>query len=374
MSRMVATMDGGGCPGYDVLVADLPFDFLQPPMVRGVTQAGNGGPYVVRGNPIGAIFDAIRAFCFPVPMQASSDGTQYTDLSGNGLDTYGTDLGALGQSNGGYSGFGFQDPTMFPFCQGQMPNYSTQMCVPIGSTMPTPNGGGTTPPPVTPTDMGAIDCTKMNSYDPSCYSYWNMQAANACANLDATTLTEIGVWAIGGKGLTDKALANDWATLSSNCLIWAGRIAAGKDCQGNPVKPKMMAMAMDGGMMGGMMGGGMMPPASGNPMTPNSGGPFGYIPASMPGGSNPDNNPRGSTPPMDVMNPPDMMPTETVQTRRMLFVKLPNVPDPTSLTEATPSFSPSAEPMGGSFDPARIRTPFRRPSFSQRMLGRRNFL
>src|SRR5216684_7735127 len=83
---------GGGCPpGAETLIPDLPFDFLQPTMRKQVTQVGYGGPFVIRGNPIGAVVDAIRNFCFPAPIETTDGGMNYNDLSGAGLGTYGTD-------------------------------------------------------------------------------------------------------------------------------------------------------------------------------------------------------------------------------------------------------------------------------------------
>lgn len=344
----MAQMDGGGgCPGYETLVPELPFDFLQPPMVRGLTQAGNGGPYVVRGNPIGAVFDAIRAFCFPVPMEASSDGTQYTDLSGSGLSTYGTDLGALGQSNGVYTGPASvattTDPNAYPTCKGQMPDYSSQMCVPIQS------------PGTTQTMMPmAPNC--MMSCDPSCLDYWTGQLEMACQNYDSVTAGSIAVFAkacsvtVG----SNKSLATSWANLAQMAGQRATNLVKGKQCDGTP-KPMMPMMAKQMPSPS--------PPASGNPAGGNTGGPFGYIPASNPGGANPTNSPRGmmggGTPtetPMTVTNPPPNTPTMVAGRRRIprTSIKLPELPNPMSLTEGNIGMMPSANPMGGSFDPARI--------------------
>jgi hypothetical protein len=345
----VNNLGGGGCPAYDILVEDLPFDFLQPRMERQVTQAGYGGPFVVRGNPIGAIWDAIKGFCFPAPMQASSDGSQYTDLSGSGLDTYGgytqTDLGNLG---GGY--FGVQYPANN---QCQPPangcgtgtwDYSQCMCVPVNT------GGTTGGTPTTPT----VDCSK-GGCDPTCLEYVTQQASNACSNYDAATLTALAVRASGCATATsgDRTLSGNWASLASKCVKWAAYITGGKMCDGTP-RPAMPAAGGGGGTptpTGGTTTGGT--PAGGNPSTgnaggttPTNGGPLGYINAAHPSGSSSEPGAR------------------IITSRRLSSMPpMPEVPNPQSLTEGNIYFQPHRRPMLGMFDfvGAESRTPVVRP-------------
>jgi len=52
-----------------------------PQMAPGVTKTQTAGRYVVRGNPITAVLDAIRGFCFPEPAEATDDG-QFLDVAG----------------------------------------------------------------------------------------------------------------------------------------------------------------------------------------------------------------------------------------------------------------------------------------------------
>jgi len=74
---------------------------IGPPMRHALTQAGYGGPYVIRGNPIGALFDQVRDFCSPVPMDQTSDNV-IEDTSGQGLGT--PDSASFGPTDGGGSG------------------------------------------------------------------------------------------------------------------------------------------------------------------------------------------------------------------------------------------------------------------------------
>ena len=67
-----------------------PWDEYGPSLVHGVTQVGYGGPFVIRSNPIGALVDTVRGFCFPVSMQA--DGAGGYDATTD----YGQDLGTVG--------------------------------------------------------------------------------------------------------------------------------------------------------------------------------------------------------------------------------------------------------------------------------------
>lgn len=81
---------------------NLPVDFHGPRMRRGLTQAGYGGPFVLRSNPFGGIIDAVRGFCLPVPMEEGDTGG-YSDLTGEGLGTPGADFPiAVGGPGGQY--------------------------------------------------------------------------------------------------------------------------------------------------------------------------------------------------------------------------------------------------------------------------------
>ena len=358
---MAATgqLGGGGCPAYDILVEDLPFDFLQPRMERQVTQAGYGGPFVIRSNPIGAIFDAIRAFCFPAAMQASSDGSQYTDLSGYGTDTYGgytqSDLGSLG-----YTGF-------YP---------STGTTTP---TVPVMDGGGVSPttPTTGTTDGGPVhymcdDPNYLAMIDQEEGAFFGMRDV-----LSLCTISQPKIQACIAASSVPKIKAQ-WVILGTRV---AGHLAilGCPDC--GTCKKNMPAMMPP---MTPTMTGGTTPanPAGGtqsNPMMGNAGGgtgPFGYITAANPGGgSNPNPAPNTGT----VTNPPPTTPPTTTITSAASaaqagFAYLPDMPNPMSLTEGNIYMMPSAEVMGGSFDPARIggfgTVPISPVSRARRALGR----
>jgi hypothetical protein len=346
------TLGGGGCPAYDILIEDLPFDFLQPPMVRGLTQAGYGGPFVVRNNPIGAVFDAVRAFCFPVPMQSSADGTQYTDLSGSGLDTYGgytsQDLGSLG---GGYYGLG-NNPyaPVSGYCgTGTTFDAASQMCV------PTPTTPGTTTPMAMTTDC-------VTSCDASCLDYYSSKASDACTMFDSVTLGAIAVKAAACAAAagSNKTLAASWTQLAYDCTRWAQYLGSGKQCNGNPkpaATPEMSSTPPAMSPSGSMPATTPTPPAGGNPMDSNNGGPFGYITAATPSSLS------------SSLSSSSSAGTATVV--KNAARRLPSPPNPMTMTEGNINLQPSAEVMGGSFDPARIEGGrLNRPrSFSARMLG-----
>lgn len=349
----VNNLGGGGCPAYDILVEDLPFDFLQPRMERQVTQAGYGGPFVVRGNPIGAIFDAIRAFCFPAPMQASSDGSQYTDLSGYGTDTYGgytqSDLGSLGVG-GGY--FPTTNPYMPSGSQcgtGTTYDYSLQQCVP---TMTGVSGGGTTPTPSNPTPGG---CSVVGC-GPDCLEYVSAAMQDACAKNDLTTLTALIVRAKTCQAVTsaDSALSGNWGKLASDAKIWAGYLAQGKLCTGQPRPAMPTPTPTTPTTSGGTTPANPASPAQGNPAAGNAGG-LSYLP---PMAGNPANSvipPTSGTvtnPPMN--QPPTTMISSAINAPQAGFFSLPEMPNPMSFTEGNIYMMPASEVMGGSYDPSRI--------------------
>jgi hypothetical protein len=60
--------------------ANLPWDSVGPSVRFQVVQAGEGGPFVMRSNPIGGIVDAIRGFCFPTPMVEDGNGGYDSEL------------------------------------------------------------------------------------------------------------------------------------------------------------------------------------------------------------------------------------------------------------------------------------------------------
>jgi hypothetical protein len=51
-------------------------------MRPGMAQTFIGGPFVIRSNPIGALFDQLRQFCSPLPMEESGDGFEAPDGMG----------------------------------------------------------------------------------------------------------------------------------------------------------------------------------------------------------------------------------------------------------------------------------------------------
>jgi hypothetical protein len=77
-----------------------PFDFAGPGLRHHVTQAGYGGPFVIRSNPFGAIIDAVRGFCLPAAMR-EEDGQYYAEGDGAISSPTLTDFPLLGDA--GYS-------------------------------------------------------------------------------------------------------------------------------------------------------------------------------------------------------------------------------------------------------------------------------
>lgn len=87
-----------------------PPDSIGPRQVCAPSQIGAGGPIVLRSNPIGAIFDAIRGFCFPVQMEETPAGYEAEGGYGSpGTETFGGGYDSGG--GGGSFGYAFTPPT-----------------------------------------------------------------------------------------------------------------------------------------------------------------------------------------------------------------------------------------------------------------------
>lgn len=56
-----------------------PFDQIGPRVRPGLAQTYIGGPFVVRSNPVGAIFDNLRSFCSPLSQVESDDSYTTSD-------------------------------------------------------------------------------------------------------------------------------------------------------------------------------------------------------------------------------------------------------------------------------------------------------
>lgn len=337
----------GGCPGNDeTLVPDLPFDFLQPQMRKQVSQVGYGGPFVIRSNPIGAIVDAIRGFCFPAAMeQVSSDGGVYADSGGgySGLDTAGLD----GYPYVGSFGGGLTAPASpsIQCMQGELYNPNTNMCV------PTPGATTGANPPNMPAPSDNCGSQKRAELD--------MMFSQARNNRDVRSMCQtffaVDTCANAPNSPADKAA---WAALrarmKAEVLIWTKGLSCDKYLAMPPATTQMTPQMMP--MTTGMA----TPPSGGSPGTDNSGmmgsnNPFAYINLadSMKGGQ------PGQPGMMTVTNPPnDNKPTapnvvnQAAAYVNRFFPPMPNVPNPMSMTEGNVRMLPSAEPMGGSFDPA----------------------
>jgi hypothetical protein len=340
-------LGGGGCPmSNDVLVPDLPFDFLQPQMRKQVTQAGYGGPFVIRSNPIGAIVDAIRNFCYPAPMeQVSSDGGVYADQYG--MDgNLGGDVGAggfpyLGQSGGG----GFSPQNILSCGTGTMPDATNMFCVPTAGTgaMPTP----------TPT-TGMDPCGAIN------LGIQQAKFAAATVTADVYGVCEVSLLARQCQmAPNSKPMQAAWKVLADSSKAVALRLNKGMLCDNLPPKPSKMAMTTSGMPMDN----GVMTPAGGGSPGTNNSGMQGMTPTSGPGSGG-------------MMKPPGMMTVinnpgaanagavahfspsagqNVVPNRSM--PRMPHLPNPMSLTEGNIYMTPAGDPMGGSFDPARAANP-----------------
>jgi len=336
---MVGVPGGGGCQDTQTLVPDLPFDFLQPDMRRQVTQVGYGGPFVIRSNPIGGLIDAIRNFCFPVPMQ-TTDGTNYTDLSGMGLGTYGDytsqypgDYGVGNYPGGSIGGV--------PQCgTDQTLDCSTGVCncikpTPAGGPSTTTTGGTVTPPMLTPEQMAAVTAC---SYDVGIYVV--RAAASACGSDKVCLCTQANAASLCANAHAEGP-DGAWTKLASDINKKAGVNCNDPRYQSAPLTP------MKGGTTTGNLAAKLR-----NPLAAGGG-----ILGGTPGGGTPAGG-VGSIPGQLVTNPPPN-PPKTIQSRggtffSRLFKPLPQTPNPATLTEGNIAMVASREPMGGSFDPARI--------------------
>ncbi|SRR6266540_507748 len=330
-SLMPDSIAGGGCPGTnEMLVPDLPFDFLQPQMRKQVTQVGYGGPFVIRSNPIGAIVDAIRGFCFPAPMeQVSSDGGEYADLSGYTMDP-------LGQAGGSYGPGGFgQGVPATPSMQcgsGTMWDASQMLCI------PTP---GAAAAPLAPAD----EC----AYPSLVIEGGKLAAAKATNNVAETCRIIARAQSCVAAAGANKTLAGQWMKLQQDavkqandqtkkqgCAAW---IAAHPSPAGGTTPPPADTPS-------GMPppAGTTPPPAGGSPGTDNSG---------MTGETPPPTNKPGSI--FGFINTAGGNLTNTfnrVIENPRVMPPMPAMPNPGSLTEGNIYMLPTREPMGGSFDPS----------------------
>ena len=327
---------GGGCPGTtDVLVPDLPFDFLQPQMRNQVTQVGYGGPFVIRSNPIGAFVDAVRGFCSPVPMeQTSADGGVYSDLSGNDLGSYGDPTSAF-PGGSGYTGFGNQGaprPAPMTCGTGTMWDASMQLCVPTPgmAALPLPVADGCDYASLVAegAKLGVAKAT--NDVRATCGVIGKAESCIAAAGANETLRkqwTDLKAAAV--------KQAND-QTKNQGCAAWINAHPSGA-----PPPAPTPGMPPPAGAP--------PPAAGGSPGTDNS-GMNGGAPAAG-SGTKPANDPFGY---IGIANPVySLLPTRTMP-------RLPQMPDPGSMTEGNIYLMPTAEPFGGSFDPMKSE-PARRP-------------
>lgn len=117
-----------------------PWDQIGPHVRPGLSQTYIGGPMVVRSNPIGAIFDAVRAFCFPAAMTEVGEGSFEAEDP-----TYSSPgLAAFDAAPADDAFFGFQpaQPSANGSCgTGTIWDASISACVPMADT-PTVDPGG----------------------------------------------------------------------------------------------------------------------------------------------------------------------------------------------------------------------------------------
>jgi hypothetical protein len=91
------------------------------------------GGFVVRSNPIGAIFDAVRAFCSPMPMaEDGSDGYAAADPGYSTPELTSFDAGSVASSQPLDSAwFGPPEPSTYRNCgAGSMWDAGLSACVP----------------------------------------------------------------------------------------------------------------------------------------------------------------------------------------------------------------------------------------------------
>lgn len=342
---------GGGCPGYtETLIPDLPFDFLQPPMTKQVTQAGYGGPFVIRSNPIGGLLDTIRNFCFPVPMQQTDTG--FSDLSGAGLGSYGDYtspyLGSIGYQGGSPLGGNSYTPCGGTCGSGQTCDPITNMCMTPTSTA-NPSSGMMMSP-------GACDYSQIPAYgaqlvacagDKTCLCNLAKQAS-LCAQANA----EAGS---GGGWTRTAAYINKVAGVNCNDPRYSGAGTSPSGTGASGTTP---------------MAGGKASVATNPNLPPNT-------PGSMDNPAAPFSGTAGSTPVNSVTNPP-ATPVNSIQNsakRLFSFPALPEVVNPMSMTEGNIGMAASREPLGGSYDPGRVYTryygrPVQRPQRAPRGFNR----
>jgi len=329
----------GGCE-----LPEMPFDFLQPTTRKQLTQIGYGGPFVIRSNPIGAILDAIKGFCNPVPM--SFDGSTYTDLTDSGLGSYGDAtspyLGAEGTPYSGPFGSSGNIPAFnAPQCgSGTMWDVTSQMCVP---SMP---ASGVAP-------MAATNMCD----DPAYASSLAQMAAQAFAARDVHMLCQIQANVVAcQRSSSIPGLKNvTWPAISA-AIVGNLKILGCNDCgtcKGNQPMAAPTPTPTGGGNPNTSNTGGTGPmntPMNSGAQNPPSPGASTGNPTNMP--SNPFDYIGHANNPMYVTNPPASQPVTVSKAARPLSLRLPEMPNPMSLTEGNIRMHPSAEPMLGMFDPA----------------------
>lgn len=106
------------CAQYYLPVS--PWDMVGPSCRAGLSQTCIGGPLVVRSNPVGALFDAVKRFCSPLPQTEDGDGgflaedpaystPEYSTFDDQPLDSGWfpqANFGPPGPATGGYGGCG----------------------------------------------------------------------------------------------------------------------------------------------------------------------------------------------------------------------------------------------------------------------------
>lgn len=207
-----------------------PFDGAGPQYRRHVTQAGYGGPFVIRSNPFGAILDTIRGFCFPVPM--TEDEGVYYDDSGQGFGSPGApDFPLLGDAGPGYaspfaaSGSGILGAQCGP---GTRYDPDTRQCMPISSSM------GDTSTVISPCGSEALEEASRRL----------LMAVQAC---DLTGITQVQLTAGVCSRIAPKTLRLQWKALANQ---------AAKEAKSHKTRCKMASiratMAPPGMMTPGM--------------------------------------------------------------------------------------------------------------------------
>lgn len=212
-----------------------PFENAGPLYRRHVTQAGYGGPFVIRSNPFGAILDTIRGFCFPVPM-TEEEGVYYDD-SGQGYGSPGApDFPLLGDAGPGYaspftnSGTGILGAQCGP---GTRYDPDTRQCMPTSSSM------GETSTVISPCGSEALEEASRRL----------LMAVQAC---DLTGITQVQLTAGVCRRIAPKTLRLQWAALANQ---------AAKEAKSHKMRCKMASIRASMPPMG-MMAPGMSMGAS----------------------------------------------------------------------------------------------------------------